>query len=56
MPLAIGAGGPAPHVILAYTDVRPSIRCVLFWDRTAARAEALARENISSRNLDLRRP
>jgi ornithine cyclodeaminase/alanine dehydrogenase-like protein (mu-crystallin family) len=42
--LVIGAGGLAPHVILAHTSVRPSIRRVLIWNRTAARAEALARE------------
>lgn len=42
--LVIGAGGLAPHVILAHTSVRPSIKRVLIWNRTPARAEALARE------------
>ena len=42
--LVVGAGGLAPHVILAHTSVRPSIKRVLIWNRTAARAEALARE------------
>ena len=41
--LVVGAGGLAPHVILAHTSVRPSIRRVLVWNRTRARAEALVR-------------
>ena len=44
MLLIVGAGGLAPHVILAHTSVRPSIKRVLIWNRNAARAEALARE------------
>ncbi|HEX2525746.1 MAG TPA: ornithine cyclodeaminase family protein [Geminicoccus sp.] len=42
--LVVGAGGLAPHVAMAHTSVRPSIRRVLVWNRTAARAEALARD------------
>jgi len=42
--LVIGAGGLAPHVILAHASVRPSIRRVLVWNRTRARAEALVRD------------
>jgi ornithine cyclodeaminase len=40
--LVVGAGGLAPHVIMAHTAVRPSIRRVLIWNRTAARAAAVA--------------
>lgn len=41
--LVVGAGGLAPHVMAAHCAARPSIRRVLIWNRTAARAEALAR-------------
>ncbi|HEY0575907.1 MAG TPA: hypothetical protein VGD73_17540 [Pseudonocardia sp.] len=40
--LVVGAGGLAPHVIAAHTSVRPSLRTVLLWNRTPARAAALA--------------
>ncbi|HWN36794.1 MAG TPA: ornithine cyclodeaminase family protein, partial [Pseudonocardia sp.] len=40
--LVVGAGGLAPHVIAAHTGVRPSLRTVLVWNRTPARAAALA--------------
>jgi alanine dehydrogenase len=40
--LMVGAGALAPHVIEAHCAVRP-IRTVTIWNRTAARAEALAR-------------
>jgi ornithine cyclodeaminase len=40
--LVLGAGGLAPHVIAAHTAMRPSIRRVYVWNRTFARAEALA--------------
>ena len=40
--LVVGAGGLAPHVALAHTAVRPSIREILIWNRTAERAEATA--------------
>lgn len=40
--LVIGAGGLAPHVIAAHTAVRPSLKTVLIWNRTAARAQDLA--------------
>ena len=42
--LIVGAGGLAPHVAMAHTSVRPSIREVLVWNRTPAHAEALARD------------
>jgi ornithine cyclodeaminase len=44
--LVVGAGGLAPHVIAAHTSVRPSIRTVWIWNRTPARAEALARATV----------
>lgn len=40
--LVVGAGGLAPHVVMAHRSVRPRIRRVLIWNRTPARAEALA--------------
>jgi ornithine cyclodeaminase len=40
--LVVGAGGLASHVIAAHTSVRPSIRRVTIWNRTPARAKALA--------------
>ncbi|MGE0283765.1 MAG: ornithine cyclodeaminase [Rhizobiaceae bacterium] len=40
--LVVGAGGLAPHMIAAHTSVRPSIERVMIWNRTFARAEALA--------------
>jgi ornithine cyclodeaminase len=40
----VGAGALAPHVIAAHVAVRPSIKRVAVWNRTPARAEAVARE------------
>ena len=40
--LMVGAGAMAPHLIMAHTAVRPSIRKVLIWNRTASAAEELA--------------
>lgn len=40
--LMIGAGSMAPHLIRAHLTARPSIRRVTIWNRTPARAEALA--------------
>lgn len=40
--LMVGAGAMAPHLIKAHMAARPSIREVVIWNRTAARAEALA--------------
>ena len=42
--LMVGAGALGPHLITAHTSVRPSIREVLVWNRTPARAQALAAE------------
>jgi ornithine cyclodeaminase/alanine dehydrogenase-like protein (mu-crystallin family) len=41
--LVIGAGGLGPHVAMAHTSVRRSIRRLLIWNRTASRAQELAR-------------
>ena len=38
----IGAGAQAPHLIRAHCSVRPSIERVAIWNRTHAKAEALA--------------
>jgi alanine dehydrogenase len=40
--LMVGAGALGPHLIMAHAAVRPIAR-VLIWNRTPARAEALAR-------------
>lgn len=40
--VVVGAGGLAPHVIMAHTAARPSIERVLVWNRTPARARAVA--------------
>jgi len=40
--LVVGAGGLAPHVIAAHRAARPSLGRILIWNRTAARASALA--------------
>lgn len=42
--LVVGAGGLAPHVILAHLAVRPSISRILIWNRNTGKAEALARK------------
>ena len=38
----VGAGGLAPYLARAHLAVRPALRRVLVWNRTAERAEALA--------------
>jgi ornithine cyclodeaminase/alanine dehydrogenase-like protein (mu-crystallin family) len=40
--LVCGAGGLAPHVIAAHRTVRPGLSRVLIWNRSPARAKALA--------------
>ncbi len=42
--LVAGAGSMARWLISAHRTVRPSLKRILIWNRTAARAEALARE------------
>lgn len=42
--LMVGAGALGPHVIMAHCAARPTIKRVRVWNRTAARAEALAQE------------
>ncbi len=50
--LMVGAGGLAPHLIAAHTAVRPSIRRVLIWNRSPARADALAR-TLKLKNIEI---
>jgi ornithine cyclodeaminase len=40
--MMVGAGALAPHLVAAHRSVRPSLARVLVWNRTGARAEALA--------------
>ncbi|WP_337181596.1 ornithine cyclodeaminase [Shinella sp.] len=40
--LIVGAGALAPHFAEAHMAARPSLRRVVIWNRTAARAEAVA--------------
>ena len=40
--LMVGAGGLAPHLVAAHRTARPSIERVLVWNRTPARAVAVA--------------
>jgi ornithine cyclodeaminase len=40
--LMVGAGALAPHVVTAIVGVRPSIRSVWIWNRTAAKAQSVA--------------
>lgn len=51
--LVVGAGGLAPHVALAHAAVRPSLREVLIWNRTAGRAAAVA-AGLAARGLPAR--
>ena len=51
--LVVGAGGLGPHVAMAHTAIRPSIRTVRIWNRTPARAKALeerAQNEITAHN------
>ena len=41
--LMVGAGAMAPHLIMAHTAIRPSIRRVMVWNRTFARAVELTK-------------
>lgn len=50
--LIVGAGGLAPHVLQAHVAARPSLQRVWIWNRTHARAEALAAE-INLPSLDI---
>lgn len=42
--LMIGAGAMAPHLIMAHTSIRPSIKKVIIWNRTAERAKDVVKE------------
>lgn len=48
--LMAGAGAMATHLIMAHKSVRPSLCKVLIWNRTTAKAEALA-ENLKLDDL-----
>lgn len=55
--LVVGAGGLAPHVAMAHAAVRPSLRRILVWNRTGARAEAVARDlavNLAMDGVEIR--
>lgn len=49
--LVVGAGALAPHFAAAHMAARPSLKRVLIWNRTAAKAEAVAAE-LQGRGLD----
>lgn len=42
--LMVGAGAMAPHLIMAHTAIRPSIRHVAVWNRTPDKAEAVIKD------------
>lgn len=42
--LMVGAGAMAPHLIMAHTAIRPSIRKVFVWNRSAERASKVAQD------------
>lgn len=54
--LMVGAGGLAPHLIMAHCAIRPAIERVLVWNRTEERAQTLATElaiaNVSIEAID----
>ncbi len=50
--LMVGAGALGPHLVMAHTSVRPSIREVVVWNRTPARAKALA-TNLSLDGIEI---
>jgi len=51
--LVVGAGGLAPHVVMAHRSARPGLRRVLIWNRTPARAEQLATK-LASPGIEVR--
>lgn len=48
----VGAGALGPHLVRAHHAVRPSIRRVRIWNRTASRAEAAAAELADELGVD----
>ncbi len=42
--LMVGAGAMAPHLIMAHTAIRPSIRTIALWNRTPEKAETMIRD------------
>jgi len=51
--LVVGAGALAPHFAAAHMAARPSLKRVLVWNRTAAKAEAVA-SGLRADGLDAR--
>ncbi len=51
--LLIGAGALGPHLVRAHCAVRPSIRRIRIWNRTASRAESAAAELEAELGLDV---
>lgn len=49
----VGAGALGPHLVRAHCAVRPSVRRVRIWNRTASRAEAAAAELKTELGLDV---
>src|SRR5690606_34305058 len=49
----LGAGALGPHLVRAHCAVRPTIRHVRIWNRTAARAEAAAAELADELGIDV---
>ncbi len=49
----VGAGALGPHLVRAHCAVRPTIRHVRLWNRTAARAEAAAAELRAELGIDV---
>jgi len=42
--LMIGAGAMAPHLIMAHKAIRPALKTFLIWNRSPARAQAIAHD------------
>ncbi len=54
--LMVGAGAMAPHLIEAHRTARPSINRVVLWNRTAEKAEKLARSlNLNGAGIEASR-
>jgi len=51
--LMVGAGALAPYLISAHLSVRPSIRKVIIWNRTASKAEALADRVMADESVEV---
>jgi ornithine cyclodeaminase len=51
--LMVGAGGLAPYLVMAHRRIRPSIERVLVWNRTPAKAEALAADPLVGAGVEV---